>query len=72
MGEAGESTYRAKVLHETRNILNDTLRAALARQEAIYGAPMKISNIRLAPLADDPREVYEVFVEFEPAAPAAM
>jgi hypothetical protein len=64
-----EGAYCAKVLHQARHILNDTLRAALARAEASQGVPMKITDIQLRAVVGDPREVYDVYLTMEPVTP---
>lgn len=56
------------LLEAVHNTLRAEIEAMRAASEAKYGCPLQITNITLVPVAQEQREVYDVYLAMEPIA----
>lgn len=61
--------YGQEILRKTYGVIEGTIAERVARATKVRGVPMKCTDVSLVPVADEGREVYEVYVTIEPATP---
>ncbi len=61
-----ERTYGEKILHRAWDTLQPAMRAAHKSAERRAGEKLKITDVRLIPVAGEQREVYDVMLTMVP------
>lgn len=62
----GKGTYGQEILRKSYDALQPAIDNALREAERRVGTKLKITDIALQPVAEEHREVYDVFLTFVP------